>query len=138
MTLESHDGKEKTVEGMDLIAEVFETFIPDCADVDTLREFWGKNKDALEILKKGNDKLYQKVLGNFTARSEMLKKKGEEVKKKGGTPSRLAHKPFWILNRKAEEIGIAELAPAYFIQNRSRPLCSIIYRPATNSQLLLA
>ena len=79
VTLESHDGKEKTVEGMDLIAEVFETFIPDCADVETLREFWGKNKDALEILKKGDEKLYQKVLGNFTARSEMLKKKGEKA-----------------------------------------------------------
>lgn len=79
VTLESHDGKEKTVEGMDLIAEVFETFIPDCADVDTLREFWGKNKDALEILKRGDEKLYQKVLGNFTARSEMLKKKGEKA-----------------------------------------------------------
>ena len=77
VTVESHDGKEKTVEGMDLIAEVFETFIPDCADVDTLREFWGKNKDALEILKRGDEKLYQKVLGNFTARSEKLKKKGE-------------------------------------------------------------
>ena len=79
VTLESHDGKEKTVEGMDLIAEVFETFIPDCADVETLREFWGKNKDALEILKRGDEKLYQKVLGNFTARSEMLKKNGEKA-----------------------------------------------------------
>ena len=59
------------------VAEVFEEFIPECADIKTLREFWGKNKDALEILKKGDEKLYQKVLGNFTARSEMLKKKGE-------------------------------------------------------------
>ena len=79
VTLESHDGKEKTVEGMDLIAEVFETFLPDCTDIETLREFWGKNKEAIDILKKGDEKLYQKVLGNFTARSEMLKKKGEEA-----------------------------------------------------------
>jgi|TARA_Y100000114_G_C11759910_1_gene328968 hypothetical protein len=77
VTVESHDGKENVVEGLDLVAEVFETFIPECTDVDTLRGFWGKNKDALDILKKGDEKLYQKVLGNFTARSEMLKKKGE-------------------------------------------------------------
>jgi hypothetical protein len=77
VVVKSHNGDEKVVEGLDLVAEVFETFIPECTDVETLREFWGKNKDALEVLKKGNEKLYQKVLGNFTARSEMLKKKGE-------------------------------------------------------------
>ena len=44
----------------------------------------------------------------------------EEVKKKGGTPSRLALKPFRIDNRR-EEIG-AELASpsAYFIQVTNR------------------
>jgi len=77
VVVKSHNGDEKVVEGLDLVAEVFETFIPECTDVEILREFWGKNKDALEILKKGDEKLYQKVLGNFTARSEMLKKKGE-------------------------------------------------------------
>jgi len=77
VVVKSHNGDETVVEGLDLVAEVFETFIPECTDVETLREFWGKNKDALDILKKGNEKLYQKVLGNFTARSEMLKKKGE-------------------------------------------------------------
>ena len=77
VVVKSHNGDEKVVEGLGLVAEVFETFIPECTDVETLREFWGKNKDALDILKKGDEKLYQKVLGNFTARSEMLKKKGE-------------------------------------------------------------
>lgn len=48
--------------------------------------------------------------------------KFEEVKKKGGTPSRLALTPFRIFNRRAKEIGITELASpsAYFIQVTNR------------------
>lgn len=68
------DGDPKEAKGYDLISEIFNTFIPECQDVETLRSFWGKNKEALEILKKGNKKLYEKVLGNFTEHSEVLKK----------------------------------------------------------------
>lgn len=67
-------GDAKEVKGYKLISEIFTTFIPDCEDVATLRSFWGKNKNALEILKKGNKELYEKVLGNFTEHSETLKK----------------------------------------------------------------
>jgi len=68
------EGDAKEAKGYKLISEIFITFIPDCQDVATLRSFWGKNKDALEILKKGNKELYEKVLGNFTEHSETLKK----------------------------------------------------------------
>tara|TARA_R100001440_G_scaffold14891_2_gene25111 strand:- start:116 stop:757 length:642 start_codon:yes stop_codon:yes gene_type:complete len=74
VTIHPAEGDGKEAEGYKLIAEVFITFIPDCQDVKTLRAFWGKNKDALDILKKGDNKLYQKVLGNFTEHSETLKK----------------------------------------------------------------
>tara|TARA_R110000772_G_scaffold74227_1_gene161737 strand:+ start:6584 stop:7255 length:672 start_codon:yes stop_codon:yes gene_type:complete len=77
VTVTASDGSTKDVEGLKVVAEVFNTFIPECADLDTLRKFWGQNKDALEILKKGDKDLYQKVLGNFTAHSETLKPKGE-------------------------------------------------------------
>ena len=68
------EGDAKEAKGYKLIAEIFTTFIPECEDVATLRSFWGKNKNALEILKKGNKELYEKVLGNFTEHSETLKK----------------------------------------------------------------
>ena len=68
------EGDAKEAKGYKLISEVFTTFIPECEDVATLRSFWGKNKNALEILKKGNKELYEKVLGNFTEHSETLKK----------------------------------------------------------------
>lgn len=67
----------KAVEGLKGVAEVFNAFIPECADLDVLRKFWGQNKEALEILEKGDIDLYQKVLGNFTAHGETLKSKGE-------------------------------------------------------------
>ena len=67
------EGDAKEAKGYKLISEVFTTFIPECEDVATLRSFWGKNKNALEILKKGNKELYEKVLGNFTEHSETLK-----------------------------------------------------------------
>ena len=68
------EGDAKEAKGYKLISEIFTTFIPECEDVATLRSFWGKNKNALEILKKGNKELYEKVLGNFTEHSETLKK----------------------------------------------------------------
>ena len=68
------EGDAKEAKGYKLISEIFTTFIPECEDVATLRSFWGKNKNALEILKRGNKELYEKVLGNFTEHSETLKK----------------------------------------------------------------
>ena len=68
------EGDAKEAKGYKLISEIFTTFIPECEDVAPLRSFWGKNKNALEILKKGNKELYEKVLGNFTEHSETLKK----------------------------------------------------------------
>lgn len=74
ITVHSADGQAEEVEGYKLVSEIFNTFIPDCEDVKTLRAFWSKNKTALETLKKGNEELYEKVLGNFTEHSENLKK----------------------------------------------------------------
>jgi hypothetical protein len=77
VTITASDGSTKAVEGLKVVAEVFNAFIPECADLDVLRKFWGQNKEALEILEKGDNDLYQKVLGNFTAHSKTLKPKGE-------------------------------------------------------------
>ena len=77
VTVTTSDGSKEVVEGLKVVAEVFNNFIPDCTDLDVLRKFWGENKDALKILEKGNLALYQKVLGNFTSHSETLKPKGE-------------------------------------------------------------
>ena len=77
VTVTASDGSKEVVEGLKVVADVFNTFIPDCDNLDSLRKFWGENKDALEVLKKGDKDLYQKVLGNFTAHSETLKPKGE-------------------------------------------------------------
>ena len=60
-----------------MVAQVFNTFIPDCDTVDKLRGFWGTNKEAIDILKNGNKALYDEVLKNFTEHSETLKPKGE-------------------------------------------------------------
>ena len=76
VSVTSSDGSMRAVEGMSLLSEVFLTFIPECANLNDLRKFWGTNKDALEILKKGDAALYQKVLGSFTTHSEKFK--GEE------------------------------------------------------------
>ena len=72
--IHSANGDRKEADGYKLIAEIFISFIPDCKDIETLRVFWGNNEDALDVLKKGDDKLYQKVLGNFIEHSETLKK----------------------------------------------------------------
>lgn len=77
VTVTTSDGSKEVVEGLRVVADVFNNFIPDCTDLDVLRKFWGENKDALKILEKGDSALYQKVLGNFTAHSETLKPKGE-------------------------------------------------------------
>jgi hypothetical protein len=77
VTIESANGEKKDVEGLKLVAEVFNTFIPDCATVDQLRGFWGTNKQAIDILKNGDKALYDDVLKNFTAHKETLEPKGE-------------------------------------------------------------
>ena len=77
VTVTTSDGSKEAVEGLKVVADVFNNFIPNCTDLDVLRKFWGENKDALKILEEGDKDLYQKVLGNFTAHSETLKPKGE-------------------------------------------------------------
>lgn len=77
VTVTTSDASKEAVEGLKVVADVFNNFIPNCTDLDVLRKFWGENKDALKILEKGDKDLYQKVLGNFTAHSETLKPKGE-------------------------------------------------------------
>lgn len=79
ITVESSSGEKKEVQGMNTIAEIFNTFIPECEDLQSLRGFWGINKSAIETLEKGDNKLYQTVLENFKQHSEKLKanEKGE-------------------------------------------------------------
>ena len=63
---------------MDTVAAVFNTFIPECKDLETLRGFWGINKGAIETLKKGDNKLYEEVLITSRAMPRNLNlKKGE-------------------------------------------------------------
>lgn len=65
VTVESSTGEKKDVKGMNTVAAIFNTFIPECKDLESLRGFWGINKGAIETLKKGDEKLYEEVLENF-------------------------------------------------------------------------
>lgn len=77
VTVESATGERKQVEGLDVLAEVFKTFIPDCDSIETLRGFWGVNKDAINVLKEKDEALYNEVLKDFTDRKTALEAKGE-------------------------------------------------------------
>ena len=77
VTVESANGERKQVEGLDVLAEVFKAFIPDCDSIETLRGFWGVNKDAINVLKEKDEALYNEVLKDFTDRKTTLEAKGE-------------------------------------------------------------
>jgi hypothetical protein len=77
VTIESSNGEKKDVEGLSLVAEVFNTFIPECKTVEELRGFWGINKQAIDILKKGDKPLFDTVLKKFTDHKESIEPKGE-------------------------------------------------------------
>ena len=79
VTIESSNGEKRDVEGLSLVAEVFNTFIPECKTVEELRGFWGINKQAIDILKKGDKPLFDIVLKNFTDHKESIEPKGEEA-----------------------------------------------------------
>jgi hypothetical protein len=76
-TITSSDGKKEEVEGVKLVAEVFNTFIPDCQTVPALRKFWSENQSARSALEKGDKKLYEEVLLNFKKHADSLETKGE-------------------------------------------------------------
>lgn len=78
IAIESASGEKREVEGLKLVAEIFNTFIPECKDLKELRGFWGTNKGAIAELEK-DDALYQGVLANFKKRAEKLEadEKGE-------------------------------------------------------------
>jgi len=76
-TITSADGKKEEVEGVKLVAEVFNTFIPDCQTVPALRKFWSENQSARSALEKGDKKLYEEVLSNFKRHADTLETKGE-------------------------------------------------------------
>ena len=73
----SADGKKEEVEGVELVAKVFNTFIPDCQTVPALRKFWSDNQGARSALEKGDKKLYEEVLSNFKRHADTLETKGE-------------------------------------------------------------
>ena len=77
ITVESTTGEIKEVEGVRLVADVFNTFIPECKTVDELRGFWGSNKGAIDALKSSDKILYDQVLANFTSHKDNLEAKGE-------------------------------------------------------------
>ena len=75
VSVEDAEGNKKDVQGLQTLAEVFTTWIPECADIKALRGFWAANKDAIEILENGDKQLYDKVYGIFIEKSNYLKKK---------------------------------------------------------------
>lgn len=78
VTVESSTGEKKDVKGMSTVAAIFNTFIPECKDLESLRGFWGINKGAIETLKKGDEKLYEEVLENFQSHAKKFETdKGE-------------------------------------------------------------
>lgn len=77
VVVESSGGERKEVEGLSTVAEVFNTFIPECKTTEELRGFWGMNKSAIEVLKTGDEELYNGVLKKFKEHKENLEPKGE-------------------------------------------------------------
>jgi len=77
VTVEDNKGNKEEVEGLQLVAEVFNKFIPECKTVEELRGFWGINKSAIKILENGDKKLYDDVFENFKAHKETLEPSGE-------------------------------------------------------------
>ena len=80
VSVEDAEGNKKDVQGLETLAEVFTTWIPECADIKALRGFWAANKDAIEILENGDKQLYDKVYGMFIEKSNKLKKKDAKPK----------------------------------------------------------
>ena len=80
VSVEDAEGNKKDVQGFQTLAEVFTTWIPECADIKALRGFWAANKDAIEILENGDKQLYDKVYGMFIEKSNNLKKKDAKPK----------------------------------------------------------
>ncbi len=80
VSIEDAEGNKKDVQGLQTLAEVFTTWIPECADIKALRGFWAANKDAIEILENGDKQLYDKVYGMFIEKSNNLKKKDAKPK----------------------------------------------------------
>ena len=80
VSVEDAEGNKKDVQGLQTLAEVFTTWIPECADIKALRGFWAANKDAIEILENGDKQLYDKVYGMFIEKSNKLKKKDAKPK----------------------------------------------------------
>jgi hypothetical protein len=77
VVVESTTGEVKEVEGVSMVADIFNTFIPECKTVDELRGFWGSNKGAIDALKSNDEGLYSQVLANFTSHKDSLEAKGE-------------------------------------------------------------
>ena len=80
VSVEDAEGNKKDVQGLETLAEVFTTWIPECADIKALRGFWAPNKEAIEILQSGDRELYDMVYGLFIERSNALKKKDAKPK----------------------------------------------------------
>tara|TARA_R100000353_G_scaffold73931_1_gene56493 strand:- start:730 stop:1224 length:495 start_codon:yes stop_codon:yes gene_type:complete len=80
VSIEDAEGNKKDVQGLETLAEVFTTWIPECADISSLRGFWAANKEAIEILQSGDRELYDMVYGLFIERSNALKKKDAKPK----------------------------------------------------------
>ena len=80
VSIEDAEGNKKDVQGLETLAEVFTTWIPECADISSLRGFWAANKEAIEVLQSGDRELYDMVYGLFIERSNAFKKKDAKPK----------------------------------------------------------
>ena len=78
IVVENSNGDTQEVEGLGTVAEVFNTFIPECKTLKELRAFWGANKNAISALEKDKT-LYDSVLKKFTGYAKTLEanEKGE-------------------------------------------------------------
>ncbi len=78
IVVENANGNKQEVEGLGTVAEVFNTFIPECKTLKELRAFWGANKNAISALEKDKT-LYDSVLKKFTGYAKTLEanEKGE-------------------------------------------------------------
>lgn len=68
------DGAVEKAEGPEMVAKIFETFIPTMDTVPKLEDFWINNKQAIDVLK-SDQSVYADVLAKFKRQKTSLEKK---------------------------------------------------------------
>lgn len=67
------DGTAKQTSDWRMVATVFQEFLPACETEDSLKRFWGSNRDVVTQIKSEAPSLYQEIVEAFTKRKAQIK-----------------------------------------------------------------